>query len=493
MSERDGGGEARRAVKVEDKASYIDETLPPLEKIRTYSSSEHISHKLYIVNDFPTLSLAVGFSDSLLEILPAIENLVYDLEVNVREAIAQSLPALYFALQKTGGSKFDVDKNHKFFAPVIELLKDKQQTVREMVSTSVVEISMKMDPSLITDVLCPILDKLSTDTEEQHRVQATTIMNKISPRMGSSWILSFVLPYVSKFSQDVYFNVRVAFVSTLPTLFEVLGKEKSTEHLLPVYVTLSKDEIWSVRKACAQIIVLVTKSVTPEVSDELVECFEAYVNDSTRWVRTAAYSILGEFIATFEGKEEVPSSLVKHFCLLATDNPQMEFCEAEHVLYCAFNFPAVLQTVGPSRWTELSSTYMQLCDDLQWKVRRTLAFSLHLVASMLGRELSDTVLLPIFEKFLKDLDEVKVGVIKHMSKFLKIISDDLRFKYFYIMDEIQHSAVNWRFRKLIARQIGDLSSIFSAEVVHCEIVPFAAALMVDPVASVRLAIQSEVC
>jgi hypothetical protein len=45
----------------------------------------------------------------------------------------------------------------------------------------------------------------------------------------------------------------------------------------------------------------------------------------------------------------------------------------------------VLQTVGKERWEgELAQTYFTLVKDLQWKVRRTLSYSFHEVARILG-------------------------------------------------------------------------------------------------------------
>lgn len=57
---------------------------------------------------------------------------------------------------------------------------------------------------------------------------------------------------------------------------------------------------------------------------------------------------------------------------------------------------------------------------LQWKVRRTLAFSIHELAVILGDQLTAADLVPIFNGFLKDLDEVRIGVLKHLYDFLKV-------------------------------------------------------------------------
>lgn len=56
----------------------------------------------------------------------------------------------------------------------------------------------------------------------------------------------------------------------------------------------------------------------------------------------------------------------------------------------------------------------------QWKVRQTLAFSIHELAVILGDQFTAANLLPIFNGFLKDLDEVRIGVLKHLYDFLKV-------------------------------------------------------------------------
>ena len=56
----------------------------------------------------------------------------------------------------------------------------------------------------------------------------------------------------------------------------------------------------------------------------------------------------------------------------------------------------------------------------QWKVRRTLAFSIHELAAILGDQLTAADLVPIFNGFLKDLDEVRIGILKHLYDFLKV-------------------------------------------------------------------------
>jgi hypothetical protein len=73
--------------------------------------------------------------------------------------------------------------------------------------------------------------------------------------------------------------------------------------------------------------------------------------------------------------------------------------------------------------------YFTLVNDLQWKVRRSLSHSLHEVAKILGPQITDSALLPAFDLFLKDLDEVRVGVVKNIASFLAVASPSIRETY----------------------------------------------------------------
>ena len=55
------------------------------------------------------------------------------------------------------------------------------------------------------------------------------------------------------------------------------------------------------------------------------------------------------------------------------------------------------------------------------QVRRSLAFSIHVMALMLGPDIMMADLVPIFDGFLNDLDDVKAGILRHFSHFLRLL------------------------------------------------------------------------
>jgi len=147
----------------------------------------------------------------------------------------------------------------------------------------------------------------------------------------------------------------------------------------------------------------------------------------------------------------------------------------------------VALTIGRNNWPLLRETYDVLASDMQWKVRRTLASSIHELGVILGQEAVVSDLIPIFNGFLKDLDEVRIGLLKHLSDFLKLLPLELRRDYLPKMADFLYmdNDRNWRFRQELAVQMGQLIPLYTAEEVKNHLAPIAVVLIRDKVAAVR--------
>ncbi|XP_035726061.1 serine/threonine-protein phosphatase 4 regulatory subunit 1-like isoform X1 [Vespa mandarinia] len=180
----------------------------------------------------------------------------------------------------------------------------------------------------------------------------------------------------------------------------------------------------------------------------------------------------------------VPQDLVDYFVSMA----EPELCEEGEISYhCAFSFPAVTLTLGKENWPYLKKAYQSLAGAKQWKVRRTLASSIHEIAIILGEELTATDLVPIYDGFIKDLDEVRIGVLKHLATFLKILKPNYRWHYLPRLHNflVTDNEWNWRFRKELATQLLEVVTLFNANDVAQYIAPLSLKLLIDKVAAVR--------
>ncbi|XP_073438543.1 serine/threonine-protein phosphatase 4 regulatory subunit 1-like isoform X1 [Dendrobates tinctorius] len=185
-------------------------------------------------------------------------------------------------------------------------------------------------------------------------------------------------------------------------------------------------------------------------------------------------------------QDVVPQPLLDQY-LSMTDPVRAQTVDTEITKHCAYSLPGVALTLGRQNWHFLKDTYETLAADVQWKVRRTLAFSIHELAVILGDKLTAADLVPIFNGFLKDLDEVRIGVLKHLYDFLKLLHADMRREYLYQLQEFltTDNVRNWRFRYELAEQLILILELYSPRDVYDYLRVLALMLCSDKVSEVR--------
>lgn len=467
----------------------FDDSLNPLERIRKYMKSEVTLHRLHLVRDLCDISKAVGYEKSFDDVMPALQELNNDSEAAVRHALVEQTVELakYFKAAEAGEAGYH-HILHTLLPIVAGHTTDTNPQVRQSSTEALVEIGKLVEPEHISPHLLPIVKSLAKDaTEEEHRVEGAQLLNNLAPIMKRQLCVEFAIPHLRTLSRDPVFRVRKAVAQHMGNICQTVGVDETTEKLLPIFVALSADEIWGVRKACAESLVAMSEYVTPEKrTQDLTKVFEALSKDSSRWVCSSAAQHLGPFIATFVG-HPLPPNLLEAYCNMVPDPSPSNQSESSNITYCAYNFPAVLQTLGQQGWHSLSVTYDNLVKDPQYPVRRSLSFSLHEVARILGTELSEQHLIGTLELFLRDLDEVKVGVVSHLSDFFAVLSDKVRQENVHVLREVLDDD-KWRVRKLLAKQVGALALLYPPELVSKEIVAIFMGLLNDEVYAVRKAV-----
>ena len=85
------------------------------------------------------------------------------------------------------------------------------------------------------------------------------------------------------------------------------------------------------------------------------------------------------------------------------------------------------------------------------------------------------------------MDEVRIGLLKHLADFLRLLKEDDRREYLPRLNEFlkMDNDRNWRFRQEMAEQMGALVSLYTAEEVKDHLCPIAQFLVRDKVAAVR--------
>lgn len=70
--------------------------------------------------------------------------------------------------------------------------------------------------------------------------------------------------------------------------------------------------------------------------------------------------------------------------------------------YSSFNFPAFIYTLGKEKWEPFKKIYIKLAKFNDPRIKRTLAYSIHELARLLGPEITEEDLVPVMERFLKE-------------------------------------------------------------------------------------------
>lgn len=74
-----------------------------------------------------------------------------------------------------------------------------------------------------------------------------------------------------------------------------------------------------------------------------------FLKDTNKWVRLSAYKNIGKFIYMLKGLK-MNERLLQEFCKM-TDSDVNSIGKENEIMYnCAFNFPAVVDAIGPARW-----------------------------------------------------------------------------------------------------------------------------------------------
>lgn len=312
--------------------------------------------------------------------------------------------------------------------------------------------------------------------------------------------------------------MRKAAALNLDSICRAVGPAVAAAELLPAFLRLSEDSMHTVRRACAESLVSVSKALSPPARIEaLVPVLESLAGDTSRWVRASAFQHLGAFIATLP-PADIPVKLLHLYASMAPDLPRGQVhvptagggsgqgpaapgsvtqppgagvqsaADAELTVFCAFNFPAVCLAVGKDRWKEvLKPVFVRLCRHPKVQVRKPLAHSMHELARIVGPEIAEKDLCPVFDVYRRDTEDVRAGVVRHLAAFLGALSPECRESYLPVLEEVlqQSSPLKWRARLDLAAQIHTLAHIFSPAATFSVVVPFAQRLLADPVADVR--------
>lgn len=474
-------------AKKDPNAVYIeDNPQKALEKLRNLANNENFREKIQYVKHLAELTGVIG-DEGIAHLKEIITSIQEDNDEIKRALLTQITPLV--TLLKSRGEAGYQEIIDIIVPTVSHLINSVNYDIKDEAGQELAKIA----PLLNEDdrgkhLLTVVLGMAHDDDNEENRMIAVRLLSEMAHLFGKDLCEQFVGLEFLSMGEDPQLRVRKEAVSNLPSIGKIVSAYFFRQRLLPFYLKLCKDANWGVRKSCIDTLYEISnicKEESIEIREnELTEAMNNFLKDSNKWVKISAYKSLGPFIFTLTD-QNINEKLIDSYLHMADSNINNLSPDNEIIYACAYNFPAVVLTLGPARWPLLSKLFQSLLKSGD-KIRKPLACALHEIAKIIGEEHTEKDLLSALESFLKDPnDEIKYGALQSLALFLQVFSVEKRENMVDIFVQLQKDQKKWRIRELIARQIDKLTLIFSPKITFEIIAPISFKLCNDPVSFVR--------
>lgn len=222
-------------------------------------------------------------------------------------------------------------------------------------------------------------------------------MSKLARFVGKEIVVKWFLERYCSLCQDPMFQVRRVCASSMGEIATVIGTRLTEAVLviihnflevclclplpvywrilkallcllcfvqLPEFLVLCKDDVWGVRKGCAEVFTEIARLCQLSTRrDKLTPTFVKLLEDSTRWVKVAAYQSLGPFVTTFSVESDSPvevpelTEFEKTFIERVKESPSMLALEGKDLLHHRTSM------MGSASTEDLTSICIQDDDD----------------------------------------------------------------------------------------------------------------------------------
>lgn len=293
------------------------------------------------------------------------------------------------------------------------------------------KICTKFEPYIIRKEVVPLVQSLCQDTEYEVRGEMCRQLDAVARGIGLEATRSAILPELVELAYDQEETVQLISVETVVRMLPMLDDETCNQTIIPLLKKLCKTFLRS-------------KSVPlPGIAHQLgpfcVGLSPRLANEHRHWFLEIfqLFCKVGKDCElnqqdSLEGRESflgVPDVVPKPVSSSERDS----MCRQA----CAYNFPAIVLFAKPRCFhDELYETYLDLCNDENTSVRRTIASSFHEIAKILDgsngvktpRDANGNchILLSVLNILMRDpKTEVIEGLLPNLTQSLEIVTRGL--------------------------------------------------------------------
>jgi len=465
----------------EDKKNYknaTNETYPQiLGRVKQFTNSNDDNFNKIFLNNIKKYTEFLGKEKSSTIIIPVLSKVVGD-KINTKIHFLKVLESYIEYLKDMGEDGLLIIKNN-ILNIFKELYRDKFNPNKSTTPNKnyvITEEQQKEYDSLLFERFIQLskilikteykefdfnftLDfaKIKVEDKDQmaeKKILCIKILTHLTADFGEEFTKENILPIIDEFMQEENVKIKEETALSLITLVKMLNIEFIGDYILDSLEKISNDKIWMVRKKCIEVLYKIIYELKNKYKKEnneydkaskyvskIISLIEKFIEDKKKKVRMFLIEKLGEIIKPLD-KDELSEKLFDFYAKTVDDYYENEnnqviinSLNSENKkninYYFAYNFPAVLLYYGTEYWKQLKSIYTNLCNDDDLQVRGSIIVSFYEVSKILGKEITQNELLPLYDKFLENEKclYTKVMAEKHLPKILSNLDKEVIDKY----------------------------------------------------------------
>ena len=300
-----------------------------------------------------------------------------------------------------------------------------------------------------------ILDLGKQSNEEINKISENVINKKLlliklvtnlSSDFGQEFTKEKILPILDENIQAENNEIKEEICLSLIALVKSLNIEFIGEYVLNSLQKIGEDKSFNIRKKCIEVLYKIIYELKEKYKKEnneydkaesfvlkIIKMIEKFIEDKKKKVRMFLIEKIGEIIKPLD-KNELSEKLFDFYVKTIEEYYEYEeVSENKKIInyYFAYNFPAVLFYYSSDCWEKLKNVYILLCKDKDINVRGSIINSFYEITKILGKEITQNELLPLYDQFLehKDFSYTKILAEKNLPRILANLDNEIKEKY----------------------------------------------------------------
>jgi len=376
--------------------------------------------------------------------------------------------------------------NHTCLVSPIEWLAYQEETVirdKAIQAFSILCDKGKLNPG--EDVL-PVLQRLTSAEWFTARLSVCALFNHLYTKVNDTQ-KSELRKLYAQLAADETPMVRRAAALKLKDFCSVIDKANIIPEIIPVYKQLAQDDTQDViRVACVHTsLVLIEHHFRDSPEDNKTHTLLVITNSSEDRSWRVRLTIAQNFdkISTFMGAEMTSAFLINPFVALMKDSEQ----EVRSATVQVVSKLAKAQCFTQEQFQNyIVPQFQSLALDPSQLVRSSLAGVIAVVATTLGRDLTQRLLLNSISDLMKDeFHEVRLHIVSDAAEICSVLG--LEVLAHSLLNTIQSLVMDnqWRIRKSVLEQVPDFARQFGPEMFHSKLETMFLNSLSDSVHAVR--------